>query len=70
MNFAIGPLEVIILGVIVGILVLKRTLGARDKSLADTTKQSHPNLQQCPGCGAHVSPENDNCPACGLRISL
>lgn len=71
---AISMIGLIVL-VVVAILVVKVILffatgiGGRKGSPGDTGNQSHPRLNQCPGCGASLDAGADLCPHCGLRIA-
>ena len=66
--FALGPLELIILGVVVfvpvaAVVALVVALYSSRKSLKD-----NPNLRPCPDCGQSVSLRATACPKCGCPL--
>ena len=71
MHVGIGPIEVLILvGVAVVFAMVARGLfGRRTGSVGGDVNLPHPQLKQCPGCGAPITVTADACPQCGLRIS-
>lgn len=71
MRAGIGVMGLIILLIFGGLLVVAviGTLGRRRSASTGPTNQPHPELKQCPGCGAPTATNLDVCPHCGLRIS-
>lgn len=70
MRLGIGFVELVIL-LTIGAIIVFAISGAfrRRGSASGGANQLHPNLKQCPGCGAPLSQQVDACPQCGLRIS-
>lgn len=44
--------------------------GARGSGTKASGSPLHPNLKQCPGCGAPLDASLDVCSQCGLRIAV
>lgn len=70
MRLGLGFVELVIL-LAVGAIFVFALSGAfrRRGSASGGANQLHPNLKQCPGCGASLDQNVDACPQCGLRIS-
>lgn len=79
MNVEIGTAELIVFGfvavVVFGFLAIvaraswKIVFGSQQSMEAGGGRPSHPQLRDCPGCGARISVQNSFCPDCGLRVS-
>lgn len=70
MRIGIGWIEMVILLIIGGFVVFVLAGAFRRRgSASGGSNQLHPNLKQCPGCGARIGENVDACPQCGLRIS-
>lgn len=69
--FSLGPLELLILLAILGVLVSVPVIAAV-VTVAATKKKggpANPNLFPCPDCGRHVSRLAKSCPNCGRPFS-
>ena len=79
MNVGIGPVELVIFGIITvimfGFMALvakaswKIVFGSHQAIATESGRSSHPHLKKCPGCGAQLALSNAFCPDCGLRVS-
>jgi hypothetical protein len=70
--FAVGPMELLILGLLclgslAGIVVLVVVLSTSRKGRGGAT--ANPNLYPCPDCGRFVSRQAPNCPQCGRPLT-
>lgn len=59
----------LILLVLIGFFVVLAVKSLFARSSGSGGNLPHPNLKQCPGCGAPLTESSDVCPQCGLRIS-
>lgn len=71
MGMAVGLIEVIILVIMLVVIamIVRAVIGGRRGSVGGDVNRPHPQLRQCPGCGARIENDADFCPQCGLRIS-
>lgn len=67
----IGLIVIVVIAVVVikVIMLFASGFGGRKGAPSDGGNQSHPRLNQCPGCGAPLDANLDTCSHCGLRVS-
>ena len=63
-----GPMEIIIILAVVGVIVGIVLVAVRAGSRSGPGPTYNPNLYPCPDCGRMVSRQAPNCPKCGKPL--
>jgi len=66
--FSPGPLEILILLVLVGVPLVALGLALFVRQLQNNPAASNPNLTPCPDCRHYVSRQAPACPKCGRPL--